>query len=223
MTPTNAARFRALLVESEQETRALYAQHLRLAEFEIDEAADGREALAKALTRHFDAIVTATALPGLSGYELCHLLRRDAVTRVVSIVALTGKTGAADIERAFRAGANSVLEKPCSPERLHAEIVRIVHASLNAERRPPAAPQQLAGPIVRRRAKSHVHHRGDTDAPPIAPPELRCPRCYGELLYQRSHLGGVSARFPEQWDYFECPARCGTFQYRQRTRKLRAA
>lgn len=32
----------------------------------------------------------------------------------------------------------------------------------------------------------------------------------------------TETRLPgKQWDYFECGAACGTFQYRQRTRKLR--
>jgi hypothetical protein len=31
----------------------------------------------------------------------------------------------------------------------------------------------------------------------------------------------VSERNMEQWDYFVCPRGCGTFQYRQRTRRLR--
>jgi hypothetical protein len=41
------------------------------------------------------------------------------------------------------------------------------------------------------------------------------------LQYDCSHVGGVSARHPEQWDYFLC-AKHGAFQYRHRTRKLRA-
>lgn len=40
------------------------------------------------------------------------------------------------------------------------------------------------------------------------------------LQYERSHIGGVSHVHAEQWDDYECAA-CGTFQYRQRTRKLR--
>jgi hypothetical protein len=39
-------------------------------------------------------------------------------------------------------------------------------------------------------------------------------------MYEHSHVGGVSQRHPEQWDYYRCSA-CGRFQYRQRTRKLR--
>ena len=57
--------------------------------------------------------------------------------------------------------------------------------------------------------------------PFLAPPTLRCPMCDSRLQYERSHVGGVSEKHAEQWDYYVCQAACGTFQYRQRTRKLR--
>jgi hypothetical protein len=55
----------------------------------------------------------------------------------------------------------------------------------------------------------------------LTPPELVCPDCDAPLAYLRSHLGGVSSKHPEQWDYYECPNQCGTFQHRTRTRKVR--
>ena len=61
----------------------------------------------------------------------------------------------------------------------------------------------------------------DTTEPPTAAPELVCPTCDQPLKYLKSHVGGVSARHAEQWDYYECAGGCRTFQYRQRTRKLR--
>jgi len=70
-------------------------------------------------------------------------------------------------------------------------------------------------------ALSRAHQRHDTTTPPLTPPSLVCPGCDQPLVYQRSHVGGVSARNSEQWDYFECPHGCGAFQYRERTRKLR--
>jgi hypothetical protein len=71
-----------------------------------------------------------------------------------------------------------------------------------------------------RRSLVRAHQRHETSTPPLTPPELLCPNCDRPLSYDRSHIGGVSERHQEQWDYFECGA-CGTFQYRQRTRKLR--
>ena len=69
--------------------------------------------------------------------------------------------------------------------------------------------------VPRRQREAHI-----TVGPEIAAPELRCPSCDGPLTYERSHLGGVSHRQPEQWDDYTCPV-CGTFEYRHRTRKLR--
>jgi hypothetical protein len=42
------------------------------------------------------------------------------------------------------------------------------------------------------------------------------------LTYRTSHVGGVTATFAEQWDYYDCPGLCKTLCYRHRTRKLRA-
>jgi hypothetical protein len=59
---------------------------------------------------------------------------------------------------------------------------------------------------------SQRHRRGQTMSPPLAPPRLICPRCDRPWSYST-----------EQWDYFDCGNHCGTFQYRQRTRRLRPA
>ena len=77
--------------------------------------------------------------------------------------------------------------------------------------------------------RSHTIHRMlsrqlqryATIVPPIAPPALRCPACDAALQYVNSQIGGVSAKSPEQWDYYTCPNGCSGFQYRHRTRTLR--
>jgi hypothetical protein len=68
-----------------------------------------------------------------------------------------------------------------------------------------------------------AHQRVITTTPSIPTPDLWCPRCDRPLDYQRSFVGGVSQRQLEQWDEFECPSKCGVFEYRHRTRKLRRA
>jgi len=62
-------------------------------------------------------------------------------------------------------------------------------------------------------------HTTVTTEPPAPPPMLHCPSCDERLRYLRSYLAGTR-RHPEQWDDYVC-SRCGKFQYRQRTRKLR--
>jgi hypothetical protein len=125
-----------------------------------------------------------------------------------------------------------VLVKPCLPERLADEISRVL--SVTSQWQPEGITTRLEtatrsivsgdrpdAPTERRTALSRAHLRGDTTTPPVPPPALVCPVCDQPLHYLKSHIGGVSARHAEQWDDYECVGGCGTFEHRQRTRKLR--
>jgi hypothetical protein len=137
------------------------------------------------------------------------------------------------VRRAHAAGADAVLVKPCLPETLFAEVLRLLDQSAELRERmrilrDNVSPQSgKSGALVRSRMLprrpilSRTHNRLDTTEPPSAPPVLVCPECDQPLRYHRSHVGGVNARHPEQWDYFDCSNGCGTFQYRQRTRRMR--
>ena len=205
-SPSPAGQRVALLVDGDADTRRMYAEYLRLSSaWLVEEAADGREALAKAISRCPAVVVTETRLPGMSGFDLCQILRSDHLTARVSIIVVTGDALENDIRRARMSGADTVLVKPCLPERLCAEIERVV--ARGAEAGDGHASTSVS--------------RSDTDPRYFAPPAALCPACDGRMRYLRSHMGGVGSRVREQWDYFECTSGCGTFQYRQRTRKLR--
>jgi two-component system cell cycle response regulator DivK len=223
----------ALVVDRDGDTRQMYAEVLRLGSWTVEEASDGREALAKAIARRPDVVITETRLPGINGYDLCGLLRRDAVTREIPIIVVTADAYPADMQHAQDAGADTVLSKPCLPEQLAREVARLIEKSRVLRSRQALVHERLASEVMRaktllskaretkRQVLSRTHQRHDTTTPPITPPILVCPQCDQALAYKRSHVGGVSARHTEQWDYFECPTGCGSFQYRERTRKLR--
>lgn len=112
-----------LLVEDDQAGRRLYAEWLTQAGFTVKQAHNGLQALEHALEIVPDIVVTDLHLPGIDGFELTRRLRSDPRTRNVPIVAVTGYAAfAADPARAQRAGCNTVLEKPCSPDDLEAAI-----------------------------------------------------------------------------------------------------
>jgi two-component system, cell cycle response regulator DivK len=235
-TPVHAeSSVMALLVDRDVDTRKMYAEYLRRSHYDVDEAEDGREALAKAIDTHPDVVVTETRLPGMDGFALCALLHQDAATRDIPVVFVTGDAFEDDVRRAHAAGAESVLVKPCLPEDLLAELGRLKTVSKDLRARSRATTENVAQQIARsdvliershaaikkRVTLSKALHRHDTITPPIPPPHLVCPVCDQALKYTRSHIGGVSARHLEQWDYYECTGGCGTFQYRERTKKLR--
>jgi CheY-like chemotaxis protein len=224
----------ALLADRDADTRMMYGEYLGRAGYEIDEAEDGREALAKAFAYLPSVIVTEIRLPGMSGIDLCKLLRSDPLTSPIPIVVVAADAFAQDITGAEAAGADVVLVKPCLPERLASEIDRILAQSHNLRSRGRAtretfkAQQAASTALIARSHRpggrvrmSHIHQRCDTTSPPIAPPMLVCPACDRALRYVKSHIGGVSDANHEQWDYFECPNGCGTFQHRPRTRRVR--
>jgi len=65
------------------------------------------------------------------------------------------------------------------------------------------------------------HRRAQFTTTPETPaPHLICPECDTPLVYRTTVLNGVQPL--ERWDFFECRT-CGPFEYRHRTRRLRAA
>jgi two-component system cell cycle response regulator DivK len=219
------ARMSALLADRDDDTRQMYGALLRSLSIDVDEASDGREALAKALARPYDVVITDTRLPGINGYELCQLLRRDVATTATPIIVVTAEAFATNIERARKAGADQVLVKPCLPDQLLMEMRRLVGRSKELRHQSQQIRARLATQLTVSQAlhapRSRLFSREMTTTPTELPPTLVCPMCDQPLQYRTSHVGGVSERHREQWDYFECPNGCGDFQYRQRTRKLR--
>jgi len=212
----------------------MYAQFLRHAAYDVDEAEDGREALAKAISRRPSVIVTETLLPGMDGFLLCELLRKDLSTQEIPIIVVTADAYPAHVAKAEQSGADIVLTKPCAPDVLLTEVRRCLGKSREVVSRAQRVREQAVGQLARsgreidRSSELRARHpltrsfqRHNTTSPPSVPPSLVCPRCDRPLVYQHSHIGGVSQRHSEQWDYYECPDNCGTFQYRQRTRKVR--
>jgi DNA-binding response OmpR family regulator len=174
----------ALIVDRDADTRSMYADYLRLESWDSEEAADGRDAFVKALTRRHDVIVTETRLQFVSGYDLCRLLKHHRTTAGIPIVVVTCDVFDSDLDRAHRAGADVVLTKPCLPDRLVLALNRQV-----------ARDTTLLTP-PRGLSKTRV---------PGGVP-LSCPSCVRTLVY----LEGVNAPGA---DYYVCPWGCGTFKY----------
>jgi DNA-binding response OmpR family regulator len=209
-----------LIVEPDADTRLLYRVSLRDLNADIEEASDGAQALAKALVKSPDVVLTELRLPRLDGFALCSLLRSDEKTRNAGLVVVTGQSGGDVITTAQSQGADVVLLKPCAPDTLAAAITSLLRT--RSRKQAGEVTADAASPLrPRPRIMSKACVRGVTTTPPTPPPVLHCPQCDGDLEYQHTHLGGVNARFAERWDYFVC-VRCGVFQYRHRTRKLRA-
>jgi CheY-like chemotaxis protein len=103
-----------LLVEDDRDTREMYSAYLSYSGLRVAEAQSGGGALERVREQTPDIVVTDIAMPGMDGLELSRRLRSAAPTRDVPIIAVSGNAS----ERAREAGANVVLEKPCTPDEL---------------------------------------------------------------------------------------------------------
>jgi len=155
------------------------------------------------------------------------LLRRDALTRLIPILVVTSESRPAELARIRQLGASSVVSKPISMDGFVSEVARLCDGS--AASQPPQSDGQPAANAITEssssasaRAASRSFRRFETTAPPRVPPAIRCADCDGMLAYQKSRVGGVTQRDAEQWDEFRCVDCHKIFEYRHRTRKLRA-
>ena len=128
LSPDSRARIRVLIVEDDEDTRAMYAEFLTGA-FDVLQAADGAEALAQAREHHPDVIVTDMTLPRMDGFELVRRFRELAATSATPIVSLSGHSGRAHEERARKAGCDRVVQKPCLPDVLAETLLQLLAES----------------------------------------------------------------------------------------------
>jgi CheY-like chemotaxis protein len=128
MTKEAHRRPTVLIVDDDADTRELYVMTLSSEDFEPLAAADGAEGCRLAGERQVDLVVTDLSLPRLDGWGLVACLRRDASTRHIPVVVLTGHSNPELRERAAREGCAALLVKPCLPDQLTAEVRRAIAA-----------------------------------------------------------------------------------------------
>jgi len=119
MTPGRPTGARILLVEDDDGTRSALARDLAARGYVVDEAADGRTALARWEARRPDVVLLDLGLPDLDGLEVIRRIRRDAPT---PIVILSGRYEEREKVEALDRGADDYVTKPFGSDELHARL-----------------------------------------------------------------------------------------------------
>lgn len=99
-----------LFVEDERDLSMIVSDTLRQEGFEVIEAYDGIEGLAKFKTEMIDLIIADVMMPRLDGFAMAKEIRRSSAD--IPIIFLTAKSTIDDVEAGFDAGANDYLKKP---------------------------------------------------------------------------------------------------------------
>ena len=90
--------------------------------YRVEGARDQREALRAVLDDPPALVVLDVNMPGLDGWELCDILRRQSHTRDVPVLFLTGRVDVRDQITAMQVGGSDYVTKPFRPEELRAKV-----------------------------------------------------------------------------------------------------
>ena len=111
-----------ILVADDNVDMRMYLQRLLSPHYEIELVADGRQALAAAIARPPDLVLTDIMMPELDGFALLAALREDERTRAVPVVMVSARAGEEASVDGLQSGADDYVVKPFTARDLLARI-----------------------------------------------------------------------------------------------------
>lgn len=117
----DAARPRLLVADDNADVRA-YLRRLLAAEWEVQVASDGAEALRLARRTRPDLILADVMMPVMTGFELLEAVRADEALRSTPLVLVTARAGEEAAIEGLLAGADDYIAKPFSPREMAARL-----------------------------------------------------------------------------------------------------
>jgi two-component system response regulator MprA len=111
---------KVLVVDDDDAVRASLERALEVERYEVDVAADGREALDRMADARYDAVVLDVAMPVMDGLEACRRIR--AAGDRTPVLMLTARDAIDDRVEGLDAGADDYLVKPFALRELHARL-----------------------------------------------------------------------------------------------------
>lgn len=111
-----------LIIEDQEDNRAILRDLLDAAGFSHVEAVNGLEGVKAAESERPDLILMDIQLPEIDGYEATRRIKADPALRSIPIIAVTSYALSGDEAKARAAGCDGYVTKPFSPRQLLAKI-----------------------------------------------------------------------------------------------------
>jgi two-component system phosphate regulon response regulator PhoB len=120
---------RVLLVDDDRDIREVVGAMLDAVGLTVESATSAEEALERVRASSFDMLVLDWNLPGMTGIELCRLIRKDRVLGTMPVLFLTAHASSKDVVEAFASGADDYVVKPFRAPELGARIFGLLRRS----------------------------------------------------------------------------------------------
>ncbi len=108
-----------LVVDDDEGIRSLLKQELTEAGYNVEEAVDGKDAIAKIRVKRPDLVILDVMMPEMNGFDVAAILKNDPQTMEIPIIILSVVQ---DKARGFRIGVDRYLTKPIDTGLLFSEI-----------------------------------------------------------------------------------------------------
>ena len=117
---------RILLVEDHEDNRNIYRTILEHFGYQVVIAMDGQSGIRLAREEQPDLILMDLSIPVVDGWEATRVLKDDAATRTIPVIALSAHALEEDRARAREAGCDGYLAKPVEPRKVLEEVARFL-------------------------------------------------------------------------------------------------
>lgn len=101
-----------LLIEDNTDVRENTSEILRLAQYEVITAVNGKEGVELAQSQKPDIIICDIMMPVLDGHGVLHMLSKQEETASIPFIFLTAKAERSDLRKGMEMGADDYLTKP---------------------------------------------------------------------------------------------------------------
>lgn len=113
-----------LIVEDEDSIRKFIRINLERSKFNVLEAGTGEEGIEKVRNEHVDVVLLDIMLPGIDGYEVCRILRKEFPQ--IGIIMLTAKGQDMDKIMGLEYGTDDYVVKPFNPIELVLRVKSLI-------------------------------------------------------------------------------------------------
>ncbi len=121
------ADLKILAVDDSPTMRRIIVNSLKKAGFsDVMEATDGKDALAKMKVNSFNFVITDWNMPEMDGMAFVTNLRATSEFKTIPILMVTTRSVQDDIVEAVKAGVNSYIVKPFTPDTLKEKIEQVL-------------------------------------------------------------------------------------------------
>ena len=118
---------RILVIEDQEDNRAILRDLLSAVGYELIEAVNGAEGIAKAESEKPDLILMDIQMPLIDGYDATRRIKANPDLKAIPIIAVTSYALSGDEAKTRAAGCDGYIAKPYDPR----EMLRLIRKFLN--------------------------------------------------------------------------------------------